>query len=162
MTKGNTVTTTTSPIRRRVQSISYARVGAAIAAFFSWLTTYWCLAWILSPDSDKAILVIVSVALEILLMCIKGLLFDASRRNDMLGWGGFIVDSLINAGGIIPGAGRLLTWPPIAALLSIANLDTTSAASNTVGALVIALVGGALLSVAPHRLWRAGGGTQED
>jgi hypothetical protein len=44
------------------------KIGAIIAQFFSWLTTYWAIEWVLAPAAgkDEAIAVVVSIAIEYL------------------------------------------------------------------------------------------------
>lgn len=158
-----TTTTSTPKVRRIKSGVNGKRIGAVIAQFFSWLTTYWCVVWIAQPQAaDLPLTVLISIVLEVLLITIKSLLFDASSANDVFGWAGFVVDAFINAGGIIPGAGRFLLWPPIAAILTICGITIQHERTNQIGALIIALIGGALLSMAPHRLWRAGGRSQEE
>lgn len=86
----------------------------------------------------------------------KRLLFDKDSRNDGIGWAGLILDSFTNMGGILPKAGRVLTFPPVAALLLLFKVDPAAERTQLVGSIVIAAIAGGLLSIAPIRLWRAG------
>lgn len=139
--------------------ISAGKIGAVITSIISWITTYWCVLWIMQPGSDmsKAIPIGVSIVAELVLVLMKRCLFNADRGDDAIGWAGFIIDAIINAGGILPRAGRLLTFPPIAAILLAIGVDAADTAVNNIGAFIISMAAGALLSALPHRLWRSGG-----
>ena len=82
----------------------------------------------------------------------KSLLFDANKKNDGIGWAGFIIDAIINAGGAFPKMGRLAAWPPLAALAGALGIDSTKGSGNTIGAFVLSLIIGIILSIAPIRL----------
>lgn len=134
------------------------KVGALITAAVSWLTTYWCVLWVMqpTPETGYAVTIGVSVVAELILTLMKRCLFNTDKSDDGIGWAGLIVDAVINAGGILPRAGRLLTFPPIAAMLLAIGVNAADTRVNTIGAFIIALVAGALLSVLPHRLWHSG------
>ena len=85
----------------------------------------------------------------------KRLLFDEQAHNDGIGWAGFIIDAIINAGGAFPKMGRLAAWPPLAALVGAFGLDTSQGGGNTIMAFALALLGGIILSVLPIRLDQA-------
>lgn len=137
---------------------SPGKVGAVITQAISWLTTYWCVLWIMQPQEGASLTapIIVSIVAEIVLTLMKRCLFNTDRSDDGIGWAGLVVDAIINAGGILPRAGRLLTFPPIAAMLGVVGIDAAEKAINNAGAFIIALAAGALLSVLPHRLWHSG------
>jgi hypothetical protein len=121
------------------------RIVAIMAQFASWYTTW---LFVLVLGGDGVIGLGVSVGVEWLLVEGKRLL--ATHRFDRLGLLCLGIDTIFNAGGI---------WAPIQ------NMDKTESWKMLVGALnltpelrqvpalVIALAVGALLSVAPHRLW---------
>ncbi len=133
------------------------KIGALITAAISWLTTYWCVAWIMQPEPGKYTLVIVvSIVTEIVLTLMKRCLFNNDHSDDGIGWAGIIVDTIINAGGILPRAGRLLTFPPIAAILAVVGVGADNPSVQNIGGFIIAIIAGALLSVLPHRLWGSG------
>lgn len=139
-------------------SFNPGKIGAAIAAGISWITTYWCVLWIMEPKPEDgyALAIGVSIAVEIILTLMKRCLFNKDKSDDGIGWAGLIVDAVINAGGILPRAGRLLTFPPIAAILTVAGINTVDPKVNSIGAFILAIIAGALLSVLPHRLWKSG------
>lgn len=148
----------TTATRRDGVLFNPGKIGALITAVISWLTTYWCVLWIMqpAPDASKTMPIVISIIAEIVLTLMKRCLFNSDRSDDGIGWAGLIVDAIINAGGILPRAGRLLTFPPIAAMLTVVGIDAARPTVNNVGAFVIALTAGALLSVLPHRLWHSG------
>jgi hypothetical protein len=133
------------------------RVSAWIAHAGSWLTTYWLVEWIGDPKTDtgRALVVLVAIAVEFTLHKMKKLLFDEHKHNDGVGWAGFIIDSIVNAGGAFPKAGRFAAWPPLVALVGAFGVDSSKGPGNTVAAFILALVGGTILSVLPIRLSRA-------
>jgi hypothetical protein len=138
--------------------INYNKLGAIIAQALSWLTTYWLVEWIAEPktDKDRAIAVALATVIELLFILMKRLLFDKNSKNDGIGWAGLILDSLTNMGGILPKAGRLLTFPPIAALLLLFSINPKAEQTQLIGSFIISAIAGVLLAIAPIRLWRAG------
>ena len=143
--------------QRAATRINGNKVGAGVVQALSWLTTYWCVEWIMQPGPDQLPVTIgISLVAEVLLVLMKRCLFNEDKKDDSIGWFGFVADTIINAGGILPRAGRLLTFPPIAVMLGVFGIDAASEGPNKIGAFILALIGGALLSVLPHRLWRAG------
>jgi hypothetical protein len=148
----------TSKPMRDGMSFNPGKVGALIAAVISWVTTYWCVLWIMQPGAGESMTIplAVSIVAELILTLMKRCLFNADRSDDGIGWAGLVVDAIINAGGILPRAGRLLTFPPVATILSVFGVSAADATVNNVGAFIIAIVAGALLSVLPHRLWHSG------
>lgn len=140
------------------------RIAAVVAGLMSLLTTVWAVEWIW-VEGDNLYRWGVAVLFEALLIAFKSSLFNGSAKDDSLGWAGFIIDGVINAGGIVSRTGRVLTFPPIAALLTatglMAPLSAQMAVLNGVpiswGGFILALIGGILLSVAPHFLWKRGG-----
>lgn len=158
------MTTEAKPAKRRASSyFNGYRLGAWIAHFFSWLTTYWLIEWITDPqnDTNRAIALVISLALEFLLHKAKKLLFDEERHNDGVGWTAFIADSIINAGGVYPKAGRFAAWPPLAALIGAFGVDIAKQDSpgNVIAAFILALLLGIGLSVLPIRLSKAADST---
>lgn len=73
---------------------------------------------------------------------------------DAITWAGFAIDTVTNLGGILPRAALLLTWPPVAALLAVFGANGADPTVQTIGGFLIALSGGILLAILPHRLWR--------
>jgi len=149
---------TSTPLNSKHDGFNFnpGKVGALITAAISWMTTYWCVLWIMEPKDGYALAIGVSIVAEIVLTLMKRCLFNADRSDDGIGWAGLVVDAIINAGGILPRAGRLLTFPPIAAILTVVGVDTNIPSINSAGAFIIAILAGALLSVLPHRLWKSG------
>lgn len=135
--------------------INWYKFGAVLAQAASLMTTYWCVEWIMEPKPAQRTLALgIAIGVEVLLVLMKRCLFDGSHRNDGVGWFGLVLDTIINAGGILPKAGRLLTFPPIAAILFLAGVNAAHPTVNAIGSFLVALLFGALLSVLPHRLWR--------
>jgi hypothetical protein len=111
--------------------------------------------------------VFVGLIVEAALVGLKSLLFIGRRGDGVAGWAGFTIDAVLNTGGLLPRADRLLTFGPIAAVLSLFGLNVaelpkavTAMADGkplevTIGGLLVAILGGVLLSILPHRLWRA-------
>ena len=131
------------------------RIGSWALHGASGLTTYWLCEWIGQPAEPEGyvITITLSIILEFFVLHkMKKALFDANQANDAIGWAGFIIDSAINMGGILPKMFRLAAWPPIAALAAIGEFDTTKGAANTALGFILALALGILLSVAPIRL----------
>lgn len=151
---------TTKPLNDRRDGMAFnpGKVGALITAGISWLTTYWCVLWVVepAPESGYALVIGVSIVVELVLTLMKRCLFNTDKSDDGIGWAGLIVDAVINAGGVLPRAGRLLTFPPIAAILLTTGIDASNPNVNAIGAFVVAIIAGALLSVLPHRLWHSG------
>jgi len=134
------------------------KIGAIVTAIISWVTTYWCVLWIMEPTPEQGytMAIGVSIVVELVLTLMKRCLFNKDKSDDGIGWAGLIVDAVINAGGILPRAGKFLTFPPIAAILTVAGIDATLPKVNSIGAFIVAMIAGALLSVLPHRLWKSG------
>lgn len=139
-------------------SFNPGKIGAIIAGIISWITTYWCVIWIMepTPETGYTMAIGVSVVAEIILTLMKRCLFNKDKSDDGIGWAGLVVDAIINAGGILPRAGKLLTFPPIAAILTVVGVNAGDPKVNSIGAFIVAILAGALLSVLPHRLWKSG------
>lgn len=130
--------------------INWSKFGAVGAQFLSWLTTFWAVQWVW-PEGQLIWQIGVAVALEGLLVVMKTQLFNGGRPE--VGWIGLVIDAIINTGGLLPRAGRVLTFPPIATLLSMLSLNMGDTNTVTIGGFLLALAGGILLSALPHRLW---------
>ena len=96
---------------------------------------------------------IAAVVVEAVLVAMKSALFDKGGGNDGIGWAGFVIDALTNLGGILPRAGKVLTWPPVATLLGLLGMSAADPTVQSLGGLIIALAAAILLSVLPHRRW---------
>jgi hypothetical protein len=131
------------------------KLGAIITQVMSYLTTLSAVAHVMRPHTETAWAITAGTALavEIALIAMKETLFSGGAG---VGWTGFIIDGLINAGGILPWASRLLTFAPIALILGLIAVDTTDPMVALLGGAVIGLILGFVLSIAPHRLWRTG------
>lgn len=130
------------------------RIAAWLTHTASWLTTYWLCEWIAAPagDQEHIVVAIISLAGEFVLHRMKTMLFDASKKNDAIGWAGFALDTLINAGGALPSMGRLAAWPPLVALVRLVGADSAAGPANRATAFALALVVGLILSALPIRL----------
>jgi hypothetical protein len=147
--------------------------GAAITHGLSYMTTLWFVQW-LWPDGSLVMQSAIAYCMEWTLFALKKALESTEARN--IGWTGVGVDGVINMGGLLPYAGAILGFPPIAALLaligwglgrlgvSLAWMGTIFHTLEIAGAqpiplslavLLVGLGGGMLLSAAPVQLWRA-------
>jgi hypothetical protein len=134
----------------RTTRVNWNKAGAVAAQIISWLTTLWAVQWVW-PEGAFVWQGAVAVALEALLVVMKVQLFNGGRPE--VGWVGLGIDSVINTGGLLPRTGRVITFPPIAALLTFAGLNPNDPMTILVGGFLLALAGGILLSALPHRLW---------
>jgi hypothetical protein len=143
---------------RRISRLNSSKLAAIAIQIASYVTTYWAVEWIAQPTTDqqRALVAIIALVAEFVLVRMKSALFDADDGNDVVGWVGFGADSIINAGGILPQAPRILTWPPFATLLAGVGVDVADARTQQIGAFIVAVGIGMLISFAPHRLWQRG------
>lgn len=134
------------------------RLGAIITQIFSYLTTLSAVGHVMRPATETAwaLTAGTALAIEIVLIVMKETIFDGNGANDVIGWLGFLIDALINTGGALPWAARLLTFGPIALILGLFAIDTNDPTTALIGGAVISLILGIVLSIAPHRLWRTG------
>ena len=132
------------------------RLSAIIAQVLSYLTTLGAAAHVLRPTDETmwAVTAGVALAFEILFMGMKETLFDGDDENNAIGWLGFGLDAVVNTGGALTFAGRILTFGPLAFMLGLFGVNVADPVSNLIGAFIISLVAGIALSVAPHPLWR--------
>lgn len=142
-----------APVKGRTSRPATRKVLAAVAQAASFMTTLWAVQWVWDDGSLPAQF-IAAVVVEAVLVAMKSALFDKGGGNDGIGWAGFVIDALTNLGGILPRAGKVLTWPPIATLLGLLGLSAADTTVQSVGGLIIAGAAAILLSVLPHRLWR--------
>jgi hypothetical protein len=153
------------PKSRRASSLNIYKTTAVIAQLLSYLTTLWFVEWVW-PDGQPMHRYAVALVIEALLVAMKFTLFDGSGDNDGIGWAGFVIDALTNLGGALPRASAVVTFPAFAILLQVSGLyagaTTTMATIQgnaiTYGGLAVGLVSAILLAVAPHKLWKRGGG----
>jgi hypothetical protein len=137
--------TRTGPLRR---------IGAVITQIMSYLTTLSAAAYVMRPETEVgwALTAGAALAFEIVFIVMKETIF--SNPADPMGWLGFVIDGLVNAGGIFSWAGRLLTFAPIAVMLGLLRVDVSDPTTTLIGGAVISVAFGGFLSYAPHRLWR--------
>lgn len=144
------VTTSDYPPKSKATPIPWRRVLAGAAQLASWATTFWFVQFVW-PEGAAPYQALIAIAVEALFVVMKERLF---RGDDpTIGWVGFVLDAVVNAGGILPKSCRVLAFPPIAALLTAFGL-TGACQVYSVPSVAFALLCGALLSVLPHRLWR--------
>lgn len=137
--------------QRDPMRINPHKIAAFLALVGSFATTYGC---ILALGGKGYTAFWIAVAVEFLLAAAKSLVFDSKKSGaDALGWTAIIVDTFLNAGGIWPMVKVLDNAPSWIMLKESMNLQGDI---GSLPALIVALVLGYLLSVAPHRLWRGG------
>lgn len=129
------------------------RIIAVVAQLASYMTTLWAVQWVWN-DGLLHYQVLAAVVVEVVLVGMKSALWGKRNGDHTIGWAGFVIDTATNVGGILPRAGRLLTWPPVATLLGVFSVNSAEPAVQTAGGFTLALLFGILLSVLPHRLWR--------
>lgn len=142
----------TTATQTRAQSAPWRKVVAAAAQVASFFTTLWCVQWIWSAG-DLGIQVAIALVAEIGLIVLKERLFAGD--DPALGWTGLAIDAIINTGGALPISCRVMTFPPIAALLVAFGVNPAACQIYSIGSVIIALAIGVLLSALPHRLWRS-------
>lgn len=139
----------TTRTARDPMQINPRRIAAAMAQLGSFATTYGC---IMALGGKGYTGFFLAVAIEFFLMMGKSLVFDSKKSGaDAFGWMAIAADTFLNAGGIWPSI-QLLDKAP-----SWIMLKEGMGLAGDIGslpALVVALVLGYLLAVAPHRLWR--------
>lgn len=123
------------------------RVAASVAQLGSFTTT-WLFINALGISGVSGFLV--AVAAEFVLFAGKNLVLGDRAHSDAVGWAAILLDTVLNAGGLWPYITKLDQTPSWAMLVQSLQLDGTL---RQIPALVLALVFGFLLSVAPHRLW---------
>ncbi len=123
------------------------RVAAGLAQAGSFTTT-WLFIAAIGIDGISGFLV--AVAVEFILFAGKNLVLGDNAHSDAVGWAAILLDTVLNAGGLWPYITKLDKTPSWVMLVESLQLDGTL---RQVPALVLALVFGFLLSVAPHRLW---------
>lgn len=151
---------TTAALAKKTRTLPLSKIGAVIAQGLSYVTTLWLIEWVW-VDGDWGMRVLVALLLEVSFVALKESLF-VGHGDDRLGWIGFLVDAIINMGGALPRAGAVITFPPLAVILSIAGVyeraQSTMATLEGVpvswGGFLVALISGIILSVAPHYLWK--------
>lgn len=149
-------------------AIPFNKIMAAAAQLLSLLTTLWFVEWVWPTGQWPARLVVALVA-EGILFALKSSLFRGDD-NPGMSWTGFIIDSILNMGGVLPVTSRMITFPPIAAVLGATQvlplasgtMATMSGNAVSYGGFILAIIGGILLSVAPHYLWTHGGSDERD
>jgi hypothetical protein len=147
--------------------------GAVIAHGLSYVTTLWAVQWC-APQLELRAAGVAAYVLEFLLFAMKSALTNSAKGDDGVGWAGVGIDAVINAGGLIPYAPAILTFPPIAVLLALVGWVFGLAGVSLLWAgapfvhlpygagtvpislsvLNVGLAGGILLSAMPQRLWR--------
>lgn len=126
------------------------KIAAFIAQLGSFTTTY---LFIDALGINGAAGFIVAISVEFLLLMGKNnILSEASDSgSDTLGLASIIIDTLLNAGGIWPFVKRLNST---ASWIMIAEVAGLKPDLRLFPALIVALVLGFLLAIAPHRFWR--------
>lgn len=140
----------------------FNKLMAGFAQFLSFLTTLWFVEWVWPEGGGLARFAIALVA-EGILLAFKSSLWQGESHG--MSWTGFGIDTILNAGGVLPITSRMLLFPPLAAVLgamgvlpySAATMATVAGNVVSYGGFLLAIIGGILLSVAPHYLWTHGG-----
>jgi hypothetical protein len=138
-------------ISREPMQMNPHKIAAVLAQLGSFATTYGCL---LALGMHGYSGFFVAIGVEFFLAAGKSLVFDGRKSGaDAFGWIAIIVDTLLNAGGIWPGVQTLDKAPTWIMLKQSMGLNGEL---GPLPALIVALILGYLLSVAPHRFWRGG------
>lgn len=131
-------------------------VARLILIAFSYATTLLAAIHVLRPGEDATALAVtaaVALAVEAALYGMKEAWFKggSGRAVSVLG---FVIDGLVNTGGALTFTGRLLTFGPIALTIGLTGLSVADPTVNLIGTIVLGVVLGFGLSVAPHLLGR--------
>lgn len=138
-------------VAREPMQINPHKIAAALAQLGSFATTYGC---VLALGGKGQLGFWLAVGIEALLAAGKSLVFDGKKSGtDAFGWIAILLDTLLNAGGIWPMV-QVLDKAP--AWIMLKDSMGMTGDMGKLPALVVALVLGYLLSIAPHRLWRGG------
>lgn len=141
----------TTRAARDPMQINPHKIAAVLAQLGSFATTYGC---VIALGGKGQLGFWLAVGIEVLLAAGKSLVFDGKKSNtDAFGWIAILLDTLLNAGGIWPMVQVLDKAPSWIMLKESMGMDGDM---GKLPALVVALILGYLLSVAPHRLWRGG------
>ncbi len=143
-----------APQSRTSPAFNLYKIGAGLAQAGSLLTTYAFFHAVMS-GADLKVVIAVSACVEFILFLGKKLLFNVRQRqgSKQIAIPSILLDTLLNAGGLWPYAKNLATTP------TAIMLSEALALRGTIGAmpaLILSLVAGYLLAVAPHTLWKAG------
>ncbi len=146
--------TTRPPVRTATPGVNIYKIGAALAQAGSLLTTYAFFRAVMA-GSDLILVILISACVEFVLFLGKKLLFSARQRQNgkQIAIPSIALDTLLNAGGLWPYVKNIAASPPAIMLAEALALHDTIGA---IPALIISLVAGYLLAVAPHTLWKAG------
>jgi hypothetical protein len=140
----------TSKARQQNARVNGHKVAAALAQLGSFATTYMFVDALGGKGVEGFF---IAVTLEFLLVAGKQLLYTPGGHRDALGVIAVVADAGLNAGGIWPIVQHIDNTPTWAMLVQALGLDGQL---RQIPTLVIALAIGYVLSIAPHRLWRAG------
>lgn len=130
--------------------VTRRRVAAAAAQLGGWVTTW---LFVRAIGLDGLVGLGVSLVLEWVLFEFKSAVLTGEGRADIYGWAAIVVDTLLNAGGIwglVLGLDNTETYAMVSKSLDLGQK------MNMLPAMIIALVLGFVLAVAPHRLWHGG------
>jgi hypothetical protein len=139
----------------QIVTINGWKAAAVITQVFSYLATYGFIVALGGNRTDWLSNVGLAAVLEFLLMAGKALIFlvVGKQRSDALGWISVIFDTFLNAGGVWPYVQNGDDTPTWVMLAQSLNMEQTMA---LIPALIISLVIGFFLSVAPFVFWRRG------
>lgn len=133
-------------------------IGTLIAHVFSYVATLAFAAYLFKPTDGPSWAGTAAAALagEAFGYSLKELLWK-NGLADPLGWVGVFFDGIINTGGILPYAPRVLTFGPISLSLGFIGVNVADPFTAVAASGLISVVLGGLLSIAPHWLWHNGG-----
>jgi hypothetical protein len=113
------------------------------------------------PGDDPTALAVVAalaLAVEAALYGLKEAWFGKSRAAGAVG---FTIDGIINTGGALTFAGRILTFSPIALMLGFIGLSVTDPTVSLFGTVLISAALGFGLSILPHLMRTRRGSTKK-
>lgn len=125
-------------------------VARLILLAFSFATTFLATRHVMRPGDDPTALAVVfaiAIAVEAALYGLKETWFGGSRGAGAVG---FVIDGIINTGGALTFAGRILTFSPIALMLGFVGLPVTDPTISLIGTVLISTILGFGLSIVPH------------
>jgi hypothetical protein len=137
------------------------RVAASILQLLSYAATLGAAVFFAQPGTDPrrwGAAALIAVLFEGLFFGMKEAVFAPGMGNKTIGVIGFLIDGIVNAGGVMAFAIMILTFGPVAAMLGMAEVNLADPNEALFVSFLISAFFGFVLSVAPHILWREGRG----
>jgi len=136
-----------SPWMKRIKAIKRNQIASIIAWFGAAYTTYLCVL-ALEPKTEWLTALGIGMVFQFVFTVAERPFLQ--RKASIFTYLVLAVDAIINAGGIYPALANLSDTPPVEMIASVGIDSTVSSAAR----LLIALVLGVIIALAPEALWR--------